>query len=305
MPDGIDQTTLEGHPLADAFPLLEGGERTDLATDIRENGLREPIVLYEGRVLDGRNRLRACIEAGVQPCFVTYGGNDPVAYIVSLNLRRRHLDASQRAMIAARLATLKLGDNQHRKEGAGFQAPSQGRAAAMLNVSRDSVQKARVIVERGTTDLQRAVEAGRVSVSAASEIARGDETSQDRVLAEGDEEVLREAARLRRERRGPTVGQHDPDLFAGLTAKLPADAKHSFDMLIESIVNLIHRLDKLIADFIWNSNLSEDTRRTGVKVYLREVEQMSPRIKKLLDEAVATARLDQTPEAPQSAGIAG
>src|SRR5947209_8470887 len=161
----------EDHPLAAIFPKMEAKDLASLVDDVREKGLREPIVLYQDKVLDGRNRLRACLEAGVQPRFEIYAGDDPVGYVVSLNLRRRHLDSSQRAMVAARLATLKLGDNQHKKEGARIQAPSQKQAAAMLNVSRDSVQKGRMVIERGAGGLQHAVDAGRVSVSAAAKIA--------------------------------------------------------------------------------------------------------------------------------------
>jgi ParB-like nuclease family protein len=289
--DCMNQTAVEGHPLADAFPMFEDEEYTNLVADIREHGLREPIVRYEGKVLDGRNRLRACIEAGVPPCFVTYGGNDPLAYIVSLNLRRRHLDTSQRAMIAARLATLKLGDNQHAKEGAGFQAPSQGQAAAMLNVSRDSVQKARVVIERGTTDLQRAVEAGRLSVSAASEIARSDDALQAGVLGRDNDSVVREAARIRKERQAATADAHGPGLFADLTPQLSTDARQAFDTLIERVVEFIHEFDKLIADFIWNSNLNDDVRAAGIKTYMSEVDQMPARIKKLVDEFAASCHL--------------
>jgi ParB-like nuclease domain len=97
-------TALEFHPLADIFPLVEGLEFAELVADIREHGLHEPIVVYEDKVLDGRNRLRTCTAAGFEPTFTAYTGDDPIAFVVSLNLRRWHLDESQRAMVAAKLA---------------------------------------------------------------------------------------------------------------------------------------------------------------------------------------------------------
>jgi hypothetical protein len=88
--------------------------------------------------------------------------NRSAAYVVSLNLRRRHLDESQRALVAARLATLPRGANQHASIG----APSQERAAGLLNVSRSGVQRAREILDEGAPEPIEAVERGRISVSA-------------------------------------------------------------------------------------------------------------------------------------------
>ena len=102
----------EFHPVASIFPLMGEAELDALAEDIRANGQREPIWLHrDGRIIDGRNRWLACRKAGVQPLTRTFEGEDGelVAFVVSQNLHRRHLDESQRAMVVAKLATLRDG----------------------------------------------------------------------------------------------------------------------------------------------------------------------------------------------------
>lgn len=90
------------HPAAELFPLMSADELAALAADIKANGLRQPIVLDgDGRLVDGRNRLRACEIARVKPEFVSVNGDDPVSLVVSLNVKRRNLSQSQRAIAAA------------------------------------------------------------------------------------------------------------------------------------------------------------------------------------------------------------
>ena len=90
------------HPAAELFPLMKGPEFGLLVEDIGEHGLREPIVICQGVVLDGRNRLRACEIAGVEPRFVEWDGiGSPLGFVLARNLHRRHLNEGQRALIAA------------------------------------------------------------------------------------------------------------------------------------------------------------------------------------------------------------
>lgn len=106
------QAELSFHPLANLFPLIEGDEFAALVTDIREQGLREPVTLFDGMILDGRNRYKACLEAGAECPTQVFTGTDPVAFVISANLRRRHLTESQRAMVAAKLANLEHGGDR-------------------------------------------------------------------------------------------------------------------------------------------------------------------------------------------------
>ena len=128
---------MEFHPAASIFPQLACVELDDFVKDVKEHGLREPIWTLDGKILDGRNRYRACVKAGVTPMFREWTGTDPVAFVLSMNVHRRHLSVSQRAMVAAQVATLRDGQ---KKPGASIDAPSQAEAAALLKVSRPSVQ---------------------------------------------------------------------------------------------------------------------------------------------------------------------
>lgn len=158
------------HPAAALFPLIEGDEFDALVADIKANGLRESIKLYDGQVLDGRNRDRACEAAGIEPTFEDLTGKiaDPIAYVLSLNLRRRHLDVGSRAVIAESLATLKLGTNQFetRAEGASPDTPpvlSIEQAAKLLDVSPRAVNKARFVMQH-VPELVDALKSGAISL---------------------------------------------------------------------------------------------------------------------------------------------
>jgi ParB-like chromosome segregation protein Spo0J len=187
-------TALEFHPVANIFPLLEGAAFDELVADIREHGLHEAVVVFEGKVLDGRNRCRACGAAGVEPTFTVYQGDDPIGYVVSLNLRRRHLSESQRAMVAAKLARLRDGQRADLVEGVPI-----GRASALLNVGERTVARARV-QERGTAELVSVVERGAISVSAAADVATLPVQEQREVIARGERESLRAAQQIRAKR---------------------------------------------------------------------------------------------------------
>ena len=95
------------HPACKLFPKLGDVELRELANDLRANGLQNPIVLLDGKILDGRNRHAACKLAKVKPRFEEWKGDgSPVEWVISQNLMRRHLTASQRAVVAIDLLPL-------------------------------------------------------------------------------------------------------------------------------------------------------------------------------------------------------
>jgi hypothetical protein len=98
---------------------------------------------------------------------VPFQGHDPIQFIIDANITRRHLNHSQRAMLAAKLAKLRVGANQYgkREEGASIEAPSQSQAAEMFNVSRSTVQRAQQVLERADPEDVKAVTEGKLTVS--------------------------------------------------------------------------------------------------------------------------------------------
>ena len=91
------------HEYADLFPLITGDEFVELKSNIKERGLLNPVITLNGKILDGRNRFRACKEVGVEVKTVEYDGDNALADVLSWNLQRRHLNASQKACLAVEL----------------------------------------------------------------------------------------------------------------------------------------------------------------------------------------------------------
>jgi ParB-like chromosome segregation protein Spo0J len=159
--------TYEAHPLADIFPKLMEVNPTGyraFVDDIKARGQQEPITIHEGKILDGRNRYDACVEHHLGVKTKLYEGDDPIGFVLSANLHRRHLNESQRAMVAAKLATLSVGANQHsEKEGTPI-----GAASKILSVGRGSIDRAKVVLKSGNQALIKEVEKGETSVSKAA-----------------------------------------------------------------------------------------------------------------------------------------
>ncbi|MEX2106550.1 MAG: ParB/RepB/Spo0J family partition protein [Solirubrobacterales bacterium] len=103
-------------------------EFAELKADIEANGLREPITMYEGKILDGRHRARACEELGIEVLTRDYSGDEPVVFVVSMNVHRRHLHAGQKAEIARRVLPQLREEAKRRQSEAGAKA-APGRPA--------------------------------------------------------------------------------------------------------------------------------------------------------------------------------
>lgn len=208
--------------------MLVGQDLRDLADDIRRNGLHEPIWLYEDPergtiLLDGRNRRAACAMADLTPTTRTYAGTDPIGFVVSENIRRRHLNAGQLAFLAAEIEPLYAAEAK-RRQGArtdlvdtvtesllsqDFPADlressppdrrkreSTERAATAVGASGRAVSQAKRVAVKAP-DLAEKVRSGEMAIDRADRVIRDREAEQKRVAqARREAEALPERPRV-------------------------------------------------------------------------------------------------------------
>lgn len=153
------------HEVSNIFPLMDGDEYEQLKADIARNGLREPIWIDgDGKIIDGRNRHRACLDTGTPEKFRTYEKDDILTFVIGLNLHRRHLNETQRAVVASKIANIQLGDNQYSNGSANLQTQkvSQPQAASMLSVSPRTVATVKA-VEKESPELFEQMASGKIT----------------------------------------------------------------------------------------------------------------------------------------------
>jgi N6-adenosine-specific RNA methylase IME4 len=209
---------LQAHPYAQLFPMLSEADGASLRADLVANGQHERIVLLDGLILDGRNRHRQLVAAGLVPDelpaddsdlwitryrrFLRDQDGDPLAFVLSLNLHRRHLDETQRAIVADKLANMSVGrpaapasaDNS-----ANLQNIPRADAAALLHVSERTVASVHVAREKGAPELVEAMERGEISASVGEAAAKALSVGEQiRALQERDPRAFSSFVREKR-----------------------------------------------------------------------------------------------------------
>lgn len=243
------------HPAADDYPLMAGEDFEDFVEDVRVNGIKNPIVFLEDVLIDGRNRLRAAIVLGIdlQECSVSLKADlipDPVGYIRSLNLYRRHLTDSQRVYQRAKLkqdSKKTCGDSEK-------QLLTDQQIADEVGVSRRSVIDANRVLKSGIPELNEAVVQGKMSVASAGEVARLPKAKQKRVFSQGGVKAAQAAANNIRKHKPVSVKDHDPvSEFdpANLEGKEPdGQAADRFDAIVDQIRSNIDGVKKDLGPFV-------------------------------------------------------
>lgn len=158
------------HPLSSNFPGMSGDDLLALAVDIDANGQKNPITLYEGMVLDGWHRYEACRQLEIECKSVEFPADgDPVAFVESQNLFRRHLTESQRAAaVVANAAWRKSGQREQLGNVAEL-PPSADQLAERAKVSTRTVVNAKAAVSAGLGD---SIKKGEATANSAANLAR-------------------------------------------------------------------------------------------------------------------------------------
>ena len=183
------------HPICLLIPSADEDELQDLTDDIRAHGLIDPIVLFEGMILDGRTRATACERAGVAPRYAQFRGGreDALILVISHNLKRRHLtkQAIADALVAAEDFNLHYTLTEPAVEKEAAAAADEGpetqsvikitepktassrklAQAAGRVVSHVMIAATRKVKEKGEPELQEAVKRGRIGVQDAAKVA--------------------------------------------------------------------------------------------------------------------------------------
>lgn len=205
------------HELANIFPLIEGEEFDKLVDDIQANGLLNPIVLYEGKILDGRNRFNACQQAGVQPLFVEYDGDEPDAYVIALNVRRRHLKQQQIDQYLVEFQEWRRG-KPNSDHGLNL---NQQEFAKQNNTTTKSLHRATTIKNKGDDSVIAGVKDGSISQRSAVDIVTLPKEQQQEIVAKGEDEILKMAMQIRKDRSAENKQKRDELKKQALSIKPP------------------------------------------------------------------------------------
>ncbi|EGT5675311.1 hypothetical protein AGJ34_20285 [Cronobacter dublinensis subsp. dublinensis] len=201
------------HEAANAFPYLNGDAYETLKKDIMENGILEPVFIYEGKIIDGRNRYRIAVDLGLDDFPICeYEGDNPAGFVQSMNLHRRQLTPSQKAAAAAFLAEFKQGQHAQEEE-----YETQAEMAKKLGVSRRMVVEATSLKKKGDRDLVEKVRNGDISLHNATALARLKPEDQKSILQQGSGKVKEVAKKIKAMTKGQgRKKKDDPDRILDL-----------------------------------------------------------------------------------------
>jgi hypothetical protein len=272
----MDDISDDIHEVCNIFPAMSDEEYARLKADIAANGQREPIWFHDGKIIDGRHRARACAELGRPVKAREWRGEGNLTeFVVGLNLHHRHLNETQRAMVAARVKSRFEAEAKARPRAAGgdrnsqdarvpksvsahrrerVEATSRERAAQLLNVSPRSVDSAARVLRKGTPELVAAVERDQVKVSTAATVATLPLEEQRRIVARGPEAAKVAAREVRERKQDPTLSEAERqrrrflkslEEIDALTRAVAAKVKHGGYGGLAAVLEIIGRAESV------------------------------------------------------------
>ena len=258
-----DHQKLEQHELGKRFPRRSQDEFDALAKNIEEHGLLEPVVLHEGKVLDGWHRYEACLKVEQPVRAVSPDIPDPWEYVISRNYHRRHLNTSQRALIAAESVNSKKGGDRKTDQTAKLQIDpevTQADAARRFAVSGRTIADACKVLAEAEAEVVECVRDGEAAVSDAVKVVADAPEHQTRavaLLAEGKAKSLTEGVRL-------SKAEHDamPGVDGSGEVKRPASPPVEAPAAVRSPVD--DATDEAKAPEQTKAPAADDSKQTGV-----------------------------------------
>ncbi len=283
---------MQAHPTANLFPMMNDDEYAALVADIHQHGQREPIWLLDGQILDGRNRWQACRDLGIQAITREYTGATDmpslINFVVSLNLKRRHLTSSQLAVVAMDIEKALAEEAAKQKREAGRLAAmaqhnggvyqkvdkpidALGEAAAIVGTNRQYVSDAKRIAQQAP-DLLEGLRSGTISLPEAKKLVAIPEEDRAVVIgqvASGEVKNVNKALAERRLETKRAVAMSQP---SGVYNVIYADPPWEYDntgvhgaadhhyptMPLEDISSLLDAQRIAVADnavlFLWATN---------------------------------------------------
>ena len=218
------------HTITNIFPMMSEEEFTDLMEDIKKHGLRETIWTWKGEIVDGRNRYLACTKAGIEPQLREWDGEGSlVEFVVSLNLHRRHLSQSQKAMISENMLPFLEEEAKERQAIGHYNAPQykenpvreiipeqdKGRArdhaAKLVGTNPHYVSDAKKIKQKSPEIAEKVVK-GKLSIPEAKLLIKQPEEVKKKVLEKVEKGEVKKAREGIREVRKEELQKHYPEL---------------------------------------------------------------------------------------------
>jgi len=320
------------HPYAEMFPMLSAENLRVLADDIDVNGQREPIVLCDGKILDGRNRAAAMDMLAAEQPEVEWSPEyedmtqlfeftgDALEYVVSKNLHRRHLTTQQRAILGVKIkeaeedrakerrkATLKKGDEKPEVENLP-QREEQGKARDVagkkVGVSGKTIDKTQYVLEKGSDEIRMALQANEISVSKAYKLVKDGCTTVEEVQPKSKPKADSIETEIDTEPLEPIEAATDEPIEDEIETDVETVETFEYEMCDRKCHECVEDCDERTKDYIPDADEEQDFRpdpnawRDELRSYVLKVIDSTGvepfQVAAVLDDVAAELRSDGT-----------